>query len=381
MSAGLARWANRLGVFIQGLIACTGWIIGMALCALALGDAGSVVFLPLLLVMPLMLAAVVIHEGGHYLAARSAGMTVLRMGIGRVELMPQRHGWRIRWAARGKIKAAGYVIATHDPARPLRTQSLRMIVGGPGANLVAAVIVGLLALPWLPHAVAWLTLAFALVNATVGLANLIPSSRGLGSDGLLLWLWRDRQREHSPQLAHVRLLALTVSGLTADRLPQDHLAELDGQPAPMPMVALWYRLKAHQNRGEWQQAAAAQAAFEQLSQALPPAMKRDLADFLACIRTELAFSRAMRDTDGGGLVDGLLPKQATWSAPVLWPRCLALRALLEGDRTKAQCLLDEVQQLAGQSLDRALAPSEALIRHRMLALVPDAQTPRSNQPG
>src|SRR5690606_16685462 len=102
MSASLARWVNRLGVFMQGLIACIGWIIGLALCALALGDAGSVAFLPFLLLLPLGLAAVIVHEGGHYIAARAAGMTVLRMGIGRLELMPQRRGWRVHWAARRK---------------------------------------------------------------------------------------------------------------------------------------------------------------------------------------------------------------------------------------------------------------------------------------
>lgn len=379
MSASLARWINRLGVFTQGLIACIGWIIGLALCSLALGDVGSMAFLPFLPLLPLGLAAVIVHEGGHYMAARGAGMIVLRMGIGRVELMPQRRGWRVHWAAGRKIKAAGYVIAIHDPAHPLRAQSLRMIAGGPGANLVVAMIVGLLALLWLPHAGAWLMLAFAVLNAATGLANLIPSSRGLGSDGLLLWLWRDRQREHGPQFAHVRLLALTVSGVTADRLPQDHLAELDAQPAPMPMVALWYRLKAHQNRGKWQQAAAGQAVFEQLLQELPPDLQRGLADFLACIRTELVFSRAMRDGDGSSLVNGLLSKQAAWSAPTLWPRCLALRALLGGDLTEAQRRLDEVQRLAGQSLDNALAPSEALIRSQMLALASNAQVSQSSQ--
>ena len=60
------------------MINCFGWIIGIALRALTLGDSDSMVFLPLLLMLPIALMAVIVHEGGHYLAARNAGMTVLQ---------------------------------------------------------------------------------------------------------------------------------------------------------------------------------------------------------------------------------------------------------------------------------------------------------------
>lgn len=374
MSVGLARWANRLGVFVQGAMTCMAWFAGIVLCTLALGDAGSVLFLPFMLTLSLWLVTLLVHEGGHYVAARHAGMTVLRVRVGRVELQPQQRGWRVRWALPQKIHAAGYVTAVHDPSRPLRGQSLRMIAGGPGANLLVAIILGPVAWWCLPHAAAWLTLAFALLNALTGLANLVPGSRGLASDGLQLLLWRNRQLEFGPLFAHARLLALTVAGVTADRLPEDQLALLDAQPAPMPMVALWYRLKARQNRGEWEAAAAQQTRFEHLQAELTPALRSGLAEFLACIRTELAFSLAMRDRDAAGLMDNLLPEKSRWSAPALWPRCLALRALLEGHLAEGRRLLGEAQCVAEQSLDRALPLSEALIQRRMLALAAESGT-------
>lgn len=369
VSVGLSPWANRLGVLMQGVLACVGWVLGIALCALALGDAGSVAFFPLALLLPLWLVAVVVHEGGHYAAARAAGMVVLYVRIGRIEVAAQRHGWRIRWAPARMVRAAGYVVAVHDPARPLREQSVRMTWGGPGANLLVAVVLGPMAFLWLPHAAAWLMLAFAVLNAVMGVANLIPSSRGIGSDGLHLLQWRDRQRALAPGAAHAHLLALTVSGVTAEQLPADLLDALDVQPAPMPLVALWYRLKASQHRGEWQAAAEQQTVFERLHGELPPALRSGLAEFIACIRTELAFSSAMRDGDAGVVTDGLLSRATSWSAPTLRPRCLALRALLDGDPAEGQRLLDEVQCAARQSVDRALLVSEMLIQRQMLALM------------
>ena len=70
MSASAVRWVGRLLVFIQGAINCIGWIIGIALCALALCEDRGMVFLPLLLMLLLGLLALIVHEGGHYLAAR-----------------------------------------------------------------------------------------------------------------------------------------------------------------------------------------------------------------------------------------------------------------------------------------------------------------------
>ena len=91
----------------------------------------------------------------------------------------------------------------------------------------------------------------------------------------------------------------------------------------------------------------------------------------ALVRTELAFADAMLSGDASGLTDGLLPKATAWIVPTLWPRCLALRAMLAGDMTGAERLLDETKHFAEQSMDKALPKSEALIRAYMLSLPVD----------
>jgi len=138
---------------------------------------------------------------------------------------------------------------------------------------------------------------------------------------------------------------------------------------PMPLTALWYRLKAHQNRGEWQQAAQLRETYDHLMQALPDATRQKLEGVSAVLRTELAFAHAMQSGDASGLSDELLPKAMAWTIPSLWPRCLALRALFAGDTVGAERLLDDTKRLAEQSMDRALSKSEASIRAHMLLLV------------
>jgi len=134
----------------------------------------------------------------------------------------------------------------------------------------------------------------------------------------------------------------------------------------MPLSALWYRLKGHQNRGEWLQAAQLQETYDQLMEGVPKPTKAKLVASSAYLRTELVFSRAMLSRDAACLTDDLLPKVLAWSVPTLLPRCLALRALLHGDIATALKLLDLVQRFAEQSMDKALPQSEAMIRRQML---------------
>lgn len=367
MNAFLARWANRCALAMRWLIMVAAWIVGTALCAVALGNAGRVVFLPIMMLLPLWLVALLVHEGGHYAAARWAGMTVLRVRVGRMELAPQRRGWRFRYAKRQKLRLGGYVIAVHDPVRPIRRQSICMIAGGPAANLLAAMLASVPGILWQSDVGGALLLAFAVVNAATGLANLVPSSRELESDGLQLWRWRDRQREFGPGFAHARIVARMISGTTADQLPEDQLSVLDSQPTPMPIIAQWYRLKAQQHRGEWSAAADRQLVFDPLEQALSPELQAHLEDFLASIHAELAFCRAMRDRDGRHLSAAPVLEKTVWSLPSLRPRCLALQALLDGNATEGMRLLDEAHRYAGQSLDQSLVLSELLIRGHVLA--------------
>jgi len=369
MNQQTCKRADRICRPIQWLVAFVSGIAGFILCSLVAGGGlrmGPI--LPFLIVILLSFATTIIHELGHYAAARWSGMAVIQIRFGRIEVIPQQYGWRVRWNTQQKIQMGGFVVAACDPRRPMRPQVLFMIAGGPVANLMTAAIFVVLPWLWSSVTVGPLAVAFALLNASAGIINLLPTTRGFGSDGMRLLIWVQKQLEHSPTLASTRLQALSISGVTADQLPLDQIAALDSEAMPMPLTALWYRLKAHQNRGEWQQAAQLQEVYDQLTKALPDASKAHLAAAYAPLRTELAFSRAMQSRDAAGLSDNLLPKASAWTIPSLWPRCLALRALLIGEVATAQRLLDDVQRFAEQSMDKALPKSEAMIRTHMLPL-------------
>jgi Zn-dependent protease len=351
---------------IQWLLGFATGIAGFVLCSLAAGDNSRTgPLLPFLFVALLAFATTIIHELGHYAAAKWAGMTVTQVRFGRIEVVPQQRGWRVRWNTQQKIQVGGFVLAVCDIRRPMRPQVLCMITGGPAANLLTALICAVL----LVALTAWpLGVAFAIFNASAGILNLLPTTRGFGTDGLRLLIWGQKEIENSPRLASTRLQALSIAGVTADQLPVDQIAILDSQAMPTPFSALWYRLKAHQNRGEWLQAAQLQKTFDQLMEAIPKPTHAKLAASMAYLRTELAFSRAMQSRDAACLTDDLLPKALAWTVPTLWPRCLALRALLHGDVAAAQKLLDDVQHFAEQSMDKALPQSEVMIRRHMRAL-------------
>ena len=366
------RWLDRICRPIQ-------WIVGFAtglgsyvLCTIAVGNAWRLgPILPILVVTLFGLATTIIHELGHYAAARWAGMTVMHVRFGSIEVIPQQQGWRVRWNAQQKIRVGGFVVAACDPRRPMRPQALCLVAGGPLANLVAVAIFVVLANVW-PSAVAGpLLWTCATLNAGVALGNLLPTSRGKGTDGMRLLTWAPKDVESDPRLVYLRLQALSMAGVTADRLPGDQIAALESMAIPMPLIALWYRLKAHQNRGEWQSAAQLRETYESLMQALPDTARPKMVAANAVLRTELAFAEAMQSGDASGLTDGLLPKATAWLVPSLWPRCLALRAILAGNIVEAERLLDETKRYAEQSMDKALPKSEALIRAYMLSLPVD----------
>jgi len=369
MSQRAFKWLDRICRPIQWLIGFATFLGGFILCSVAVADQRLGPILSFLLTMPLLFGAIFIHELGHYVAAKWAGMTVTQVRVGRIEIIPQQRGWRIRWNSGQKIKVSGFVVGVCDPQRSMRRQALVMVAGGPVANLVMAAVVAALAVLWSSSAASLPVWAFAIFNAGGCMLNLLPTYRGTGSDGMLLLFWRQKLVEQSPLLAFTRLQALSIAGITADQLPVDQIAMLDSQVMPAPLTALWYRLKAHQNRGEWQQAAQLQEVYDRLMQGLPDAIRITLTRAYAALRTELAFSHAMHSRDATGLSDNLLPKAVAWTIPSLWPRCLALRALLTGDIASAKRLLDNVRQLAEQSIDKALPQSEAMIRTCMLSLV------------
>jgi hypothetical protein len=356
----LPAWANGLmQLFTLVLNFAGGVALGFG-CTAAVPDP-IWVLAAFVLVFVLIEFSVAIHECGHLLLGRFAGMTVVLMQVGWVQLQAQRTGWRWRWT-KSRLKAAGYVIAYPDPQAPIRRQRLLLAAGGPLANLVAGCVAGAIG-----HALGWQRASlplygFATFNVLYGISNLLPKEGGLASDGLNIVRWLIGVPEDDPRVGFQRIEGMSLAGVTADRIPRRELDSLARSPMPMPWFHLWYSLKGHQNRGEWNEAVALEGKLAGLMAATAREMGKAIEDLVAIIRCELDFSQAMIDGSAVLPIDRALRPNNDWFSPGLRPRCRALQAALAGDGAGMRANLDASEGWARRSIDRALETSEATIR-------------------
>ena len=354
----MKKWTNRLAQGIRvTLLVATGFI-GFYLACLGQGSSNPAI----LIVWLFIFLSLIVHEMGHVVGARIYGMTVWQVNISGLEFHSLRRGVRVRLSRIKHRNVGGYVQAFPMFGRPMRPQMIGLTLGGPMGNFVVAVLCA--ACGWLlfPRAAAFFLLSFAALNLGSAVVNLIPYQGSLPSDGLALLILLRGFDENATELAQLRLISRSIAGQTADQLPEDEVATLEQQPSPIPLVAMWYRLKADQNRGDWASADSRRERFEALEQALVPAQKTVLFEMLAILRTELAFSRAMLTGDSTELDKDPLPAKVAWASPWLQLRCQALAASLRGDKTRCAELLEASRRKAENSIDRALWSSEALLR-------------------
>lgn len=140
-----AVWVLRAGTVLAWCLSLVGFLGAMTL----LEEAARNWFLP---EVPLALGTVVlywlltvlIHESGHALAAHRKGMRLMRLWAGPLDIMFQRRGFRWR-LAKPALGLHGFVQAYPDPAVGLRSTMLGFVLGGPVANLLAALLATLLA--------------------------------------------------------------------------------------------------------------------------------------------------------------------------------------------------------------------------------------------
>ena len=364
----LPPWAHMACRALQTLVlwlGITGAMIGCGVFVHRWLEAPS--FLGFLLLLPLWFLAVAIHEGGHLLGARSGGMTVMSVQVGNLEFKALRKRWRMRLVRR-RPGLAGLVLAFPDPARAMRGPWVRMILGGPLANALAAGVFTIASVAlWRFPSVTWLLGAFAILNLALALANLLPTQGAATSDGLALLRWLRCRDEQAPELVFPRLNGMAVKGVTADRLPVDQIAALESQPMPMPLIHTWFVVKRHQNLREWTHAAALQDTLEQRVAEVPEPMRQSMKALVAILRCEIRFSREMAGLPSDAPIDHDLDAEVDWHVPSLRPRCRALMAARAGDSERARQLLDESGEWARSSLDRALEVSESWMREAVLA--------------
>ena len=310
---------------------------------------------------------VVVHEVGHLLAARMAGMALAGMQIGPIFLQAKKRGWSVHWS-RSRRPTAGLAIAYPDPTRSLPRQFVLMTIGGPLANVVCAAA---FAVPWLllPNGPGRIFVAaLSLASVFTAMGNLIPTSKFFPSDGFQLLRWHRGVPDDDLGVIYARVMGRSVFGTTADQLPEGEIAALEAQPPPAQLLGLWFRLKAAQNRREWTIASALSSRLDAALEAMSSSQVASVSTFVAILRTEIAFSSAVLDRDSSKLESVILSKaDASW-ARHLPPRIEALRAALAGDVCARDEALARSAARAAEMPDLALEKSERSIRASIVAL-------------
>ena len=317
----------------------------------------------LLLGAALCLLPVALHEIGHAGVAILGGATIMRVQVGPVEVQPLRDGWRARWK-RGPRGIAGLVQTFPSMRTPLRRQMIAVIAAGPLVNALLAA--GALGLGYAirDEPVGFALLGFGAFNATIVLSNLLPwcSASSLVSDGLQLLRWLRGIGDDDPQVALMSLTARLISGERFGAWADDYLRVLEKGSQPGPMFVLWIRLKSLQRQGEWSRVDEVMRQVELHIIGLSPPMAKAMEGFIAILRCEAAFSRAMAgQTLERSPVDELGPDMG-WLLPAVRLRCEALDRVLDGRLDEAHARLVEAAAWAKRSVDRSLEHDEAVVR-------------------
>ena len=162
------------------------WRDGFYRWILILAAAGLILMTPhggsLLTLAGIHLAAVAIHEGGHYLAALRLRYRVTSVRIGPLEITPGYRGWRMRLV---KVALDGHVEALPPDHRYAPGRDAMFAAAGPLANFAAMIALhGLyLLIAMLPadgvtlsvrDLVGGFTEGLALWSGAIGVFNLIP---------------------------------------------------------------------------------------------------------------------------------------------------------------------------------------------------------------
>ena len=175
-----------------------------------------------LLVLPLLWLLVIgVHEAGHLVAGLRKGMRFLLFIIGPFGLVHSSQGIRFRWFFKlGAFSGLAAVLPRAD--RPLAAQMQPMVLGGPLASLLLAVV-ALLVFKVTEGRISAYALLAGLLSALVFVMTAVPfRSGGFMSDGMQ---WLTYRRGGADVEQRARLMALMGLSFSGTR-PRDLDAEL-----------------------------------------------------------------------------------------------------------------------------------------------------------
>lgn len=236
------------GLLIIGAVTMSALVLNALQIPIRLVLPGNPEFAILLatLLTALMLGiTLIIHEAGHFMAARLQGMTVTEVKLGWLFFSARRKGFKVQFKRQGS-SFGGWVKATVGKGS-IRRQMLVLVLGGPAINLVCATTGG--ALTWAAFiygakSSATVLASFSVMNAYMGFANLLPIGRTIPSDGSRLYHWLFESHKDPAALSLYRLMGLSVQGLRARDYSAEDLGLLTESPMPTRrLLGKWLALR------------------------------------------------------------------------------------------------------------------------------------------
>jgi hypothetical protein len=163
-----------------------------------------------------ILAVIIVHELGHLLAGWAAGLKLVAVRFGPVQISPPLRVSFQRNLIRG---ASGWTNMVPASANRIRGRLLVFVLGGPLANLFFGLAIALI--QDVSTFVGW----FAFASTLLGLVNLIPFQRaGLVSDGKRLLMLLQEGGRGERWMAIIQLGAQLRNGVLAEELNSELLA-------------------------------------------------------------------------------------------------------------------------------------------------------------
>ena len=303
-----------------------------------------------LLALPVIIVFVLaFHEAGHLAGGMSRGMRFLLFIAGPFGWVRGTDGVRFRWFFNlGTL--GGVAAALPVPSLPLKPQLTRLVVGGPLASLVLAVL-AFAVFWWVPGRVGAYALITAGLSLSIFVVTAVPMrSGGFMSDGMQLL-----QLGRNPTMVErrARLLALMGQGLAGvrprdyDRVALAHAQAITGEET-MYDVGVW--LCSYFSALDAGDVAAAQGWLDRIEPVVddyPDGFRQSLAIeltlFEAVHRHRPDQARAWLARARGGVVDESRRRLAD-----------AALALGEGRPDEARTALTVARSKLGRSMDAGL---------------------------
>jgi len=350
--------------FLTGMIGGAG--IGVAFAALLGVRHSHVGNFPLaLLVIPLLAAAVVVHEAGHLIAAAAMGMRVIGVSFGPLHIERRRRGIRLHWRA-GRRGVAGMAFAVPDFSKGVRRQMLAYVSGGPLANLLTGAPCLVAAWPTSSHAFTAMhatVFAFGAISATMGIANLVPYRRAHSSDGWLLAAWWRGGDAVGSGLKQLRSFDQSLRGVLASEMPPEQIADMESDPTiGMRFSGSYLALRAAQQRGDREAFAAIMTRCAGELAGTDKATYTAMRPFWAYFQIEQSFENAL---SGDSFRHDIDPACLRTVLPYFRDRLAAAEALARRDESEFRKALARSERDAEGAFDAATRRAEAQLRDRM----------------